>query len=128
MIDIARQINPLLRGWIEYYGRYSRAAVGPILRYVNQTVMAWMARKFKRFIGRKAKGHMYGAAILAGIGFTMSLFIGTLAFEGTAQAAAVRLGVLSGSTLSAIVGYLVLRTVTKNPIDAADHARVTVRS
>jgi RNA-directed DNA polymerase len=55
MTDIARQINPLLRGWIEYYGRYSRAALGPILRYVNQTVIAWTARKFKRFIGRKAR-------------------------------------------------------------------------
>jgi RNA-directed DNA polymerase len=55
MTDIARQINPLLRGWIGYYGRYARDALGPILRYVNQTVAAWMARKFKRFIGRKAK-------------------------------------------------------------------------
>jgi RNA-directed DNA polymerase len=55
MTDIARRINPLLRGWIGYYGRYARNALGPILRYVNQTVMAWMARKFKRFIGRKAK-------------------------------------------------------------------------
>ena len=55
MADIARQINPLLRGWIEYYGRFTRAALGPILRYVNQTIEAWMMRKFKRFMGRKAK-------------------------------------------------------------------------
>jgi RNA-directed DNA polymerase len=53
--DIARMLNPLLRGWIEYYGRYSRTALGPILRYVNQTIVAWMVRKFKRFRGRKAK-------------------------------------------------------------------------
>ncbi|WP_461196081.1 group II intron maturase-specific domain-containing protein [Bradyrhizobium sp. UFLA06-06] len=50
MADIARQLNPLLRGWIEYYGRFTRAALGPILRYVNQTIEAWMMRKFKRFI------------------------------------------------------------------------------
>jgi len=55
MADIARQLNPLLRGWIEYYGRFTRAALGPILRYVNQTIEAWMMRKFKRFMGRKAK-------------------------------------------------------------------------
>jgi hypothetical protein len=42
-------------GWIEYYGRFTRAALGPILRYVNQTIEAWMMRKFKRFMGRKAK-------------------------------------------------------------------------
>jgi hypothetical protein len=46
--DIARQLNPLLRGWIEYYGRFTQAALGPILRYVNQTIEAWMMRKFKR--------------------------------------------------------------------------------
>jgi len=52
---------------------------------------------------------IYGTSLLAGIGFTMSLFIGTLAFPSPDQAAAVRLGVLSGSTLSALAGYLVLR-------------------
>jgi RNA-directed DNA polymerase len=55
LTDIAQQINPLLRGWIEYYGRFSRSALGPILRYVNQMVLAWMSRKFKRFRGRKTK-------------------------------------------------------------------------
>lgn len=54
--------------------------------------------------------HVYGAAILAGIGFTMSLFIGTLAFADVEHAAAVRIGVLSGSLLSALFGYMVLRT------------------
>ena len=52
---------------------------------------------------------MQGAALLAGIGFTMSLFIGTLAFSGAEQAASVRVGVLSGSLLSGIAGFLVLR-------------------
>lgn len=40
MADIARQINPLLRGWIAYYGRYAPSALKPILRYVNQTLRA----------------------------------------------------------------------------------------
>ena len=52
---------------------------------------------------------IYAVALLTGIGFTMSLFIGTLAFADPAQAAGVRLGVLSGSLLSATLGYLVLR-------------------
>jgi NhaA family Na+:H+ antiporter len=52
---------------------------------------------------------MYGASVLTGIGFTMSLFIGTLAFAGPESAAPLRLGVLAGSILSAVVGYVVLR-------------------
>lgn len=54
---------------------------------------------------------IYGVSLLAGIGFTMSLFIGTLAFADPEHAAAVRIGVLAGSILSGILGYAVLRAV-----------------
>lgn len=53
--------------------------------------------------------HVYGVALLSGVGFTMSLFIGTLAFEGADKATAVRLGVIAGSVLAGLSGYLVLR-------------------
>lgn len=52
---------------------------------------------------------IYGLSLLCGIGFTMSLFIGTLAFDDPAVGAQVRISVLIASTLSAICGYLVLR-------------------
>ena len=52
--------------------------------------------------------HVWGVSLLAGIGFTMSLFIGSLSFQGVAQEGAVRLGVLSGTLVSAICGFLVL--------------------
>ena len=57
---------------------------------------------------------MYGVAILAGIGFTMSLFIGNLAFENEMHISGMKLGVLIGSLFSAILGYLVLRFGVKN--------------
>ena len=47
---------------------------------------------------------LHGVAIVTGIGFTMSLFVGSLAFGSNEYDTAVRLGVLTGSTLSAIVG------------------------
>lgn len=52
--------------------------------------------------------HIYGVSCLAGIGFTMSLFIGGLSFADDAMMNQVRLGVLSGSAISAIVGFAVL--------------------
>ena len=65
-------------------------------------------------IARRPKGvrwgQLYGVALLAGIGFTMSLFIGGLGFPGdAAMQDAVKIGVLAGSILSAVTGYLVLR-------------------
>jgi hypothetical protein len=36
-------------GWIEYYGHYAPSALYPLFRYVNQTLVAWAMRKFKRF-------------------------------------------------------------------------------
>ncbi len=55
MAEIARQLNPILRGWIEYYGRYTPSALLKIFQFVDQTLHAWMMRKFKRFKGHKAQ-------------------------------------------------------------------------
>lgn len=66
-------------------------------------------------------GQIYGMALLAGIGFTMSLFIGGLAFPPGPLTDQVKIGVLAGSVLSALLGYFVLRststatTSTANP-------------
>ena len=65
-------------------------------------------------IAKKPEGSswamLYGIALLCGVGFTMSLFIGSLAFEhgGFSQATALRIGVISGSVASAFCGWLVL--------------------
>ena len=52
---------------------------------------------------------IYGLSLLCGIGFTMSLFIGDLAFDDPAHSDGVKLGVLMGSLASAALGALVLR-------------------
>src|SRR5450755_3165233 len=57
--DIAELLNPLLRGWIEYYGRYAPSALYPLLRYVNQTLLAWAMRKFKRFADHKIRASQF---------------------------------------------------------------------
>jgi len=72
--------------------------------------------------------HIYGIACLAGIGFTMSLFIGSLRYSDAALLNLVRVGVLSVSALSGIVGYIVLmmgRPVGEEepaPAATADHS------
>ena len=62
--------------------------------------------------------HIYGLACLAGIGFTMSLFIGGLSFSDQAHMNEVRLGVLAGSAISALIGYTVLRLSARPDEDA----------
>lgn len=67
-------------------------------------------------------GQLYAVALLCGVGFTMSLFIGGLAFEGAGFEAPVRLGVLGGSVLAALGGYFVMRLASRR------HARQESRT
>ncbi|DAB38763.1 MAG: Na(+)/H(+) antiporter NhaA [Sulfuricurvum sp. RIFOXYD2_FULL_44_160] len=65
-------------------------------------------------------GQLYGVSIISGIGFTMSLFIGSLAFEharaGGLALCDERLGILLGSLLSGVIGYAVLRYFLTKPL------------
>lgn len=72
---------------------------------------AWVAvkagiAKLPESVGWK---QVHAVSLLAAIGFTMSLFIGNLAFADAAQVDAVKIGVLSGSLVAALAGYLLLR-------------------
>jgi group II intron reverse transcriptase/maturase len=57
--DISSALNPLLRGWIQYYGKFNLSALEPMLRHVNLTVRGWVMRKFKRFQGRKVAAAIF---------------------------------------------------------------------
>lgn len=58
---------------------------------------------------------LIGVAALCGVGFTMSLFIGSLALDGPEYFTPLRLGVIAGSTLSGVIGYLLLRFASGRP-------------
>jgi Na+:H+ antiporter, NhaA family len=77
----------------------------------------WIAVKLR--LATKPAGaswpQIYGVALLCGIGFTMSLFIGNLAFSNAAQIDAMKIGVLTGSLLSALAGWAVLRMASPSP-------------
>jgi group II intron reverse transcriptase/maturase len=53
LANIAHKLNPILQGWLNYYGVYTPAAMRTVWQYVNSTLVAWVMRKYKRFKGRK---------------------------------------------------------------------------
>jgi len=76
---------------------------------------AWLA--IKSGLAQKPMGaswaQLYGVAVLCGIGFTMSIFIVLLSFPSELLQAETKIGVLTGSALSAICGYVMLRMLAK---------------
>ena len=81
--------------------------------------MCWLI--FKLGISTMPKGmnfkQIYGAALLCGVGFTMSLFIGGLAFGGATPLFDDRLGIIMGSIVSGIAGYLMLKATLKDDVN-----------
>jgi len=59
LADIARLHNPVLRGWLEYYGRFSPSAMYPVLRHFNMTLVAWAMRKYRRLKGHKTRASLF---------------------------------------------------------------------
>ena len=47
--DLSRMFNPVLRGWMNYYGRFYKSALYPTLRHMNRALVHWVRRKYKRF-------------------------------------------------------------------------------
>lgn len=56
--EVARVINPIVRGWLNYYGKFRPSALSPLYRYLNDQLARWARRKFKFLHRRKARsGH-----------------------------------------------------------------------
>jgi RNA-directed DNA polymerase len=56
--EFARILNPILRGWIAYYGQFYPSAMWPIYRHVDYTIRAWIMRKYSRLRGHKVRASM----------------------------------------------------------------------
>lgn len=89
-------------------------------KQVGVMLMCWVI--FKLGISTMPKGmnfkQIYGAALLCGVGFTMSLFIGGLAFGGVSPLFDERLGIIMGSIVSGIAGYMMLKFTLKDEVNA----------
>ncbi len=48
LLDISRMFNPVLRGWINYYGRFYKSAMYSVMRHMNRALVLWARRKYKR--------------------------------------------------------------------------------
>jgi RNA-directed DNA polymerase len=46
--DLSRMFDPIIRGWLQYYGRYYRSALYPTMRELNQDLVLWAKRKYKQ--------------------------------------------------------------------------------
>lgn len=57
--DISRLYNPVLRGWIAYYGRFCPSAMYPVFRHFNKTLVAWAMRKYRRLKGHKIRTSLF---------------------------------------------------------------------
>jgi NhaA family Na+:H+ antiporter len=88
---------------------------------VFTAIWAMVRSGFAPMPGGASWRHVHGAALLCGIGFTMSLFITALAFPADpAKVDAAKIGILSGSLLSALAGWAMLRFAKPLPSDADD--------
>lgn len=57
LIDLARMFNPIIRGWVQYYGQYYRSMLHPVFRPLDRSLVRWASRKYK-----KLRGHQRRAA------------------------------------------------------------------
>ena len=61
--ELARRLNPIIAGWINYYGRFCRSALHAVLNHINLTLVGWAMRKFKRLQRRRSRAHAWLKAV-----------------------------------------------------------------
>jgi len=61
--DLALMANTIVRGWINYYGRFCPSELHPLLRRINEYLIRWAERKYKRLLGRTRRAHDFLADV-----------------------------------------------------------------
>jgi len=61
--EIAKWLNPLINGWIEYYGRFSRSSLYAMCRHLNKALVRWARRKYKNLRRHKTKAALFMESI-----------------------------------------------------------------
>jgi len=86
---------------------------------IGITLFTWLGRKFKLTVipGNIKGSQLVGIAFLAGVGFTMSIFISNLAFvDNPSVVNSAKIGIIAGSLISGLTGYLILRFSSKQKV------------
>lgn len=59
LVDIAKWFNPILQGWLNYYGKYTKTAMLPIAKHFNSTLVSWAMKKYRHLHRRKIKAGQF---------------------------------------------------------------------
>ena len=57
--ELAHRINPVISGWVNYYGKFCRSELHSVLDHINEALAGWAMRKFKRLRRRKTRAHAW---------------------------------------------------------------------
>jgi len=65
MKDIANEYNPVIRGWVNYYGKFGKTEFRKVMIYLNKVIAYWIKKKYKRYARKSVIAAHYRLAAIA---------------------------------------------------------------
>ena len=59
LLDLSRMFNSVIRGWINYYGKFYKSEMYSTLRHINKALIMWARKKYKKFASHKKKAEHF---------------------------------------------------------------------